>query len=138
MSTFDRDRYAIIDYDRTMSLIRLEWLKETRTMPLSVFKDTLTIVADLLLEREVERLLTDIREFQSTAYVETETWRHDNIVPRFNQNLQRLAWLSERNRRRLPGYGAPFSNPGELFRNCWFHQESRAISWVLEVSENKR
>ncbi|NKB88821.1 MAG: hypothetical protein GKS06_11445 [Acidobacteria bacterium] len=130
MSTIDADDFGTIERDETTNLVRLSWLPETEDMTLEDFRNTLTVLADAVVEHGASGALVDVREFRSEVPEEDDGWREEVIVPRYNTVLSRFAWLAGPEFEELPGGGGVYSNDGEEYANRWFHDEDEAIAWA--------
>lgn len=126
-----RDRFGSIEFDPLRSLLVLKWFHGAEGIPVRHFKDNLTILADTILEKETSGVLVDIREGNPHPSILNGTWAFRNVIPKFNQIIKRVAWLSDFNQGLKSRYGEPFIKTGEPFQTCWFRDESNAIEWIL-------
>tara|TARA_R110002074_G_scaffold170006_2_gene332233 strand:+ start:14552 stop:14740 length:189 start_codon:yes stop_codon:yes gene_type:complete len=55
---------------------------------------------------------------------------YENIVPKYNQCLKKLAWVSGSVPETLPGNGNAYQNKGEEYVNCWFREKHEALAWL--------
>ncbi len=132
MKTLDKDAYGIITHDSDKNFLRLDWLPETEKMSADDFKRTLTVLADTVVDENAEGILVDVRQFRSKAAMGIDSWRLVNIVPKYNQVLKRFSWLAGDQPPELPGGGSPYKNEGEMYENCWFRDENKAVTWATD------
>lgn len=133
MKTIDKDPYGHISLDAARKFLRMDWLPAASGMSAEDFKRTLGVAAEAALAHAVECVLVDAREFRpNPALAEICEWREQEIVPKYNQVIQRFAWLAAAEAPQLPGDGQPFQNPGEAYLSCWFRDEAAAISWATD------
>ena len=130
MDTIQKDDYGIITYDSATNFLRLDWLPETEQISADDFKRTLIVLANTVVEKGVEGLLIDVRQFRSSVAMEIDDWRLEHIVPKYNQALKRFSWLAGEQPVELPKSGSSYQNQGEKYQNCWFRDEDEAVAWV--------
>lgn len=131
MKTIDKDPYGHITLDAARKFLRMDWLPAASEMSADDFKRSLSVAAEAALAHSVESILVDARDFRpNPALAEICEWRERHIVPKYNQVIQRFAWLAAAQASQLPGDGKPFQNSGEAYLSCWFRDEAAAISWA--------
>jgi hypothetical protein len=131
MTTIDQDKFGHITLDEATKCLRMTWFPATAEMTADDFKRTLTAAADAALSHSVESILVDVRGFgQNPALAECNSWRVENIVPKYNQVLKRFAWIASDKMPQLPGGGDVYQGEGETYQSRWFRDEAAAVAWA--------
>jgi hypothetical protein len=98
----EKDRFGTIAFDPLRRLLFLIWLQGADKMPVDILKGNLSIFADLILEKNIESVLVDLREGCPRLTNEMHLWRQENIVPKYNIVLKRCAFLASITTGKLP------------------------------------
>ncbi len=115
-----------IEYDSSLSILKLTWKAATAAMTEGDFKESLLSFA-----AEVERhasplLLVDVRQFHFAMTGALAEWRINTISPRYNRaGVRKFAFL-------LPEGSQMPSGParGEEFDTQVFGREEDALEWL--------
>jgi hypothetical protein len=90
----ERDRFATFTFDPTRKVVELEWSSTTAEMTEDDFRHGISRLADHAQEHVGASLMVDTRAFGYRPAPDNETWRDENIVPRYNAaGVRKFAFL---------------------------------------------
>lgn len=126
----DEDSFAKISFDKEKSLMKLEWLQDSKEMNGPHFQGVLYILGGFALQKKSKNIFVDGTKFlfQPTKDM-IGIWRTANISPLYNQaGVKKFAFLFP------PGYPMPPRNiqnmPYEDFPTGFFTSQNELIKWL--------
>jgi hypothetical protein len=123
----ETDRYATFRHDPERQVVELQWSAATADMTESDFRDLITRLAEHAEAHRGNNLLVDARLFAYRAAPDFDSWRDNNIIPRYNgAQVKRMAFL-------LPSGPAPAAPPAPegdaAFPTGYFDSREKIDAW---------
>jgi hypothetical protein len=93
-NAIDRNEHLELSWDESTLTLSLWWLPSTSNMTPEQFRESMLLYAKRAEVCGARRLLVDTRQFGHTMSPDTEAWRREHVVPRYNKGgARRFAFV---------------------------------------------
>ena len=125
-----QDKFSVITYDEDTAILTLTWTAATAEMTDEDFKAVNLTYADFAEERNVQRLLVDVREFGHQFGPTLGEWRMKTIIPKYHSaGVEKMAFLHGPD---FDESGPGMAGAGENFVTRHFASLEGAQSWLVK------